>query len=113
MSAYVIGDIEVTDPRGLRGVPQAGAGGGDQVRRQFIVRGGKFDAQEGGWNRSASCWSSSHRSRRRRKWYDSPEYAPLIKLRQKGLEGPADHRRGSLEKRKGVLRRPFGPLLLQ
>ena len=87
MAAYVIADIEVTDPAGY-----------DDYRRQvlatvtkyggrFIVRGGKVEPLEGGWTPKRMVALEFPSMEQALKWYRSPEYAPLIKLRQKAARG--------------------------
>ena len=87
MAAYVIGDIEVTD-QGLY----------DDYRKQvlavvtqyggrFLVRGGQVDPKEGGWTPKRIVVLEFPSMAQARKFYDSPEYAPLIKLRQKASKG--------------------------
>ena len=87
MSAYVIGEIEVTDPKTY-----------DEYRRQvpatvekyggrFVVRGGRAETLEGGVppKRLVALEFPSYEQALR--WYRSPEYAPLIKLRQTASRG--------------------------
>lgn len=87
MSAYVIGEIEVTD-----------AAAYEEYRRQvlpvvqkyggrFIVRGGKVEALEGGWAPRRLVALEFPSMEQARKFYRSPEYAPLIALRQKASRG--------------------------
>ena len=87
MSAYVIGDIEVTDPAGYeeyrKQVPAVVAKYGGK----FVVRGGRIDSKEGGWNPKRIVVLEFASLAQAQKWYDSPEYAPLIKLRQKASKG--------------------------
>ena len=87
MSAYVIGDIEVTDPAAYeeyrKQVPAVVAKYGGK----FIVRGGKIDPKEGGWNPKRIVVVEFPSLAQAQKWYDSAEYAPLIKLRQKASRG--------------------------
>ena len=86
MNAYVIGEIEVTDPAVY-----------DEYRKQvlatitkyggrFLVRGSKYEALEGAQpKRMVLLEFPSYE--RALKWYRSPEYAPLITLRQKASRG--------------------------
>ena len=87
MAAYVFAQIEVTDPATY-----------DDYRRQvlptitkfggrFIVRGGKVDAKEGDWKPERMIALEFPSMEQAQKWYHSPEYAPLIKLRQKASKG--------------------------
>jgi len=87
MAAYVFAQIEVTDPATY-----------DDYRRQvlptvtkfggkFIVRGGKVDPKEGDWKPQRMIALEFPSMEQAQKWYHSPEYAPLIKLRQKAAKG--------------------------
>ena len=86
MAGYVIGEIEVTD-----------ASLYDEYRKQvlatitkydgrFLARGGKAEAVEGAApKRMVVLEFPSYEQAL--KWYRSPEYAPLITLRQKAARG--------------------------
>jgi uncharacterized protein (DUF1330 family) len=86
MNGYVIGEIEVTDP-----------GVYDDYRKQvlatitryggrFLVRGSKAEALEGAPpKRMVLLEFPSYEQAL--KWYRSPEYAPLITLRQQASKG--------------------------
>ena len=83
MSAYVIGDIEVTDPAAYEEYRKQVLAVVTKYGGKFIVRGGKIDAREGGWTPKRIVVVEFPSLAQAQKWYDSPEYAPLIKLRQK------------------------------
>jgi uncharacterized protein (DUF1330 family) len=87
MSAYVIGEIEVHDPRLY-----------DEYRKQvlatvtkyggrFAVRGGAVEPLEGGWTPTRIVVLEFPSVQQAQAWYGSPEYAPLIALRQKASRG--------------------------
>jgi len=87
MAAYVLAEIEVTDPSGY-----------DEYRKQvlavvtkyggkFIVRGGKIEPLEGGWAPKRMVALEFPSLEQALKWYRSPEYAPLIKARQEASKG--------------------------
>jgi uncharacterized protein (DUF1330 family) len=87
MSAYVIGEIEVTDPATY-----------DEYRRQvlatiqkhggrFLVRGGRVEPLEGGWSPKRIVVVEFPTMAQAEQWYRSPDYAPLITLRQKAAKG--------------------------
>ncbi len=87
MKAYVIGDIEVTDPKPYdeyRGQVLATI---EKFGGKFLVRGGRTDAVEGGWQPKRLVVLEFPSFEQAQKWYRSPEYAPLITLRQKGAKG--------------------------
>jgi uncharacterized protein (DUF1330 family) len=87
MAAYVIGEIEVTDPatyedyRKQVGAVLAKYGG------RFLARGGKVEPLEGGWSPKRLVLLEFASMEQALKWYRSPDYAPLIKLRQKASRG--------------------------
>ena len=87
MSAYVIAEIEVTDPAAYeeyrKQVPAVVAKYGGR----FVVRGGKIETREGGWAPKRIVVVEFPSMAQAQKWYDSAEYAPLIKLRQKASRG--------------------------
>ena len=87
MKAYVIGDIEVTDQKPYdeyRGKVLATI---EKYGGKFLARGGRTDAVEGGWQPKRLVLLEFPSFEQAQKWYHSPEYAPLITLRQKGARG--------------------------
>jgi uncharacterized protein (DUF1330 family) len=87
MAAYVFAQIEVTDPATYddyrkQVLPTVTKFGG-----RFIVRGGKVDAKEGDWKPERMIALEFPSMEQAQKWYHSPEYAPLIQLRQKASKG--------------------------
>ena len=87
MSAYVIGDIEVTDPAAYEEYRKQVLAVVTKYGSKFIVRGGKIDPKEGGWAPKRLVLLEFPSLAQAQKWYDSPEYAPLINLRQKASKG--------------------------
>jgi uncharacterized protein (DUF1330 family) len=86
MAAYVIGEIEVTDPAtyqdyGKQVLPTIQKFGG-----KFVVRGGKAEALEGAAPKRMVVLEFPS-VEQAQSWYRSAEYAPLIKLRQKASRG--------------------------
>jgi len=81
MAAYLVGNITVTDPVRYEEyrarVPSVIA----QYGGRYLVRGGAVHGLEGqpGWDRCVILEFDSLDAARR--FYDSPEYAPLLKLR--------------------------------
>lgn len=89
MPAYVIADIEVTNPKEYEAYramvpPTIAAFGG-----RFIARGGKIESLEGAWQPNRVIILEFPDAATARRWYDSPEYAEAKRLRQA-------HSRGSL-----------------
>jgi len=87
MSAYVIAEIEITDPAAYeqygKQVPAVVAKYGGR----YAVRGGKVEPLEGGWSPKRLAVLEFPTLEQALKWYRSPEYTPLIKLRQKASRG--------------------------
>jgi uncharacterized protein (DUF1330 family) len=86
MAAYVIGEIDVTDPAtyqdyGKQVLPTIQKFGG-----RFVVRGGKAEALEGAAPKRMVVLEFPTLEQAQ-SWYRSAEYAPLIKLRQKASRG--------------------------
>jgi uncharacterized protein (DUF1330 family) len=86
MATYMIGEIEITDQKTYdeyRGKVLATI---EQYGGKFIARGGKVEGLEGAKpNRIVILEFPTFEQAS--KWYHSPEYAPLITLRQKGSKG--------------------------
>jgi len=83
MSAYLIADIEVTDAAGFEeyrskvAVTIAAHGG------RYLVRGGAMTLLEGDWQPKRCVVLEFPSAAQMKAWYASPEYAPLIALRQR------------------------------
>jgi uncharacterized protein (DUF1330 family) len=83
MSAYVIVEVNVTDPdrfaeyRKLVPVTIEKYGG------RFVVRGGTVETKEGGWSPARMVVIEFPSMEKARNWYHSPEYAPALALRLK------------------------------
>jgi uncharacterized protein (DUF1330 family) len=87
MSAYVIGEIDVTDPAVYEDYRKQVLAVVTKYGGRFLVRGGKVDSKEGGWAPRRIVVLEFPSMEQAQKWYQSPEYAPLIKLRQKASKG--------------------------
>ena len=87
MAAYVIGEIEVTDPATYEEYRKQVLATVAKYGGRFVVRGGKVEPLEGGWSPKRLVMLEFPSMEQALKWYRSPEYAPLIKLRQKAARG--------------------------
>jgi uncharacterized protein (DUF1330 family) len=89
MSAYVIAEIDVTDPVGFEqyraGVPATIAA----YDGKYLVRGGAFEALEGTWQPKRVIILQFDSMARLKEWYGSKEYAPLLALRKRCSTGDA------------------------
>ena len=87
MAAYVIGEIEVTDPAAYEEYRRQVMAVVTKYGGKFIVRGGKVETLEGGWAPKRFVALEFPSMEQAQKWYRSPEYAPLIALRKKASRG--------------------------
>jgi len=87
MSAYVIGEIEVSDPAAYEEYRRQVLPVVQKYGGRFIVRGGTVEALEGGWAPKRLVALEFPSMEQARRFYRSPEYAPLIALRQKASRG--------------------------
>ena len=86
-TAYLVGDIEVTDPEKYStyasGVPETVAAYGGK----YLVRGVSGEVLEGMWHPTRLVVLEFESMERAKAWYDSPEYADLKKIRQSASIG--------------------------
>ena len=87
MTAYVIGEIEVTDPATYEDYRKQVLAVVTRHGGRFLVRGGKVDPKEGGWTPKRIVVLEFPSMAQAQKWYHSADYEPLIKLRQKASKG--------------------------
>ena len=87
MTAYVIGEIEVTDPALYEEYRKQVMAVVTKYGGKFIVRGGKVETLEGGWAPKRFVALEFPSMEQAQKWYRSPEYAPLIELRKRASRG--------------------------
>jgi uncharacterized protein (DUF1330 family) len=87
VAAYVFAEMEVTDPAAYEDYRKQVLAVVTKYGGKFIVRGGKVVSKEGGWAPKRMVALEFPSMEQALKWYDSPEYAPLIKLRQKASKG--------------------------
>jgi uncharacterized protein (DUF1330 family) len=87
MAAYAIGRLTMRDPAWRA---EYGPKTAELVKKhggRYLVRGGKMDRLEGtGGLPDAIVVLEFPSMAHARAWYDDPEYAPLIKLRQSGSD---------------------------
>jgi uncharacterized protein (DUF1330 family) len=83
MVAYVIGEVEITDPQIYQEYAKGVPGTIAQYGGKYLVRGGAVEGKEGGWEPKRVVVLEFASMAQARKWYASPEYAPLLALRHK------------------------------
>ena len=83
MAAYLIANIEVTDSAGFaeyqQKVPATIAAHGGR----YLVRGGAAEALEGAWLPKRCVVLEFPSMAQLKTWYASPEYRPLIAIRER------------------------------
>lgn len=83
MAAYVIAEIDVTDPKGYEeyrklGPPTIAAYGG-----RFVVRGGKVEVLEGDWVPKRLVVLEFESVERAKQWWSSKEYSAAKQVKNK------------------------------
>ena len=88
MSAYVIGDITVTDPETFAKYAAAVPASSGAFGCRYLVRGpGKCQTVEGDWLPERFVLAEYKDMETVKAWYYSPEYKELTKLRQSASTG--------------------------
>jgi uncharacterized protein (DUF1330 family) len=87
MAAYVIGEIEITDPATYEDYRKQVLAVVTKYGGRFIARGGKVETLEGAPPAKRVVVLEFPSLEQAQKWYGSPEYAPLIALRQRASRG--------------------------
>ena len=74
MAAYVIADIEITDPAGYEEYRRRVQATVAQYGGRYLVRGGPAETLEGGWRPRRLVVIEFPSLAQARAWYDSDEY---------------------------------------
>lgn len=83
MSAYVISDIEITDPAAFADYTRLSPPSVEKYGGRFVVRGGPFEVLEGSWAPSRLAIVSFASVEVAKAWINSPEYRPARQVRQR------------------------------
>ena len=83
MAAYVIAELDITDPAAYEEYRQRVPAVIAKYGGKYIVRGGAVESLEDGWSPARVAILEFPSMEHARKWYHSPEYAPLIELRHR------------------------------
>ena len=86
MAAYVVAQVKITDPDTFAKYGEQVPGVVAQYGGKYLVRGGKFDTLEGEWDVGRLVVLEFPSMEHVHRFYNSPEYAPLIKLRQQSAD---------------------------
>ena len=82
MPAYVINDMEVTDPALFEEYKKLSPATVTLYGGRFLARGGSFETLEGNWSPKRVVILEFPSMAQAQAWCDSPEYAPAKRLRQ-------------------------------
>jgi len=83
MSAFVIVEIEVTDPVGYEEYKKQAAATVHKYGGKYVVRGGKTEVLEGNWKPKRIVILEFESSARAKEWLNCEEYREPRKLRQR------------------------------
>lgn len=89
MPAYVIADIQVTDPVRYEEYKRLAAASIAKYGGKYIARGGKASRLEGSWTPSRLVILEFESYERARQWYDSPDYRTARDISQQTSTGNA------------------------
>ena len=87
MLAYLIADIEVTNPEGYATYRPLAAASVSKHGGRFIARGGAIDALEGGWTPSRVIIIEFPSMDAAQKFYHSDDYQAALKVRLANSKG--------------------------
>ena len=82
MSAYVIVEVEVTDPEQYARYQALVPASLDANRGRFVARGGETSTLEGDWAPKRIVVLEFEDLEAAKRWYDSPEYLEARALRE-------------------------------
>jgi uncharacterized protein (DUF1330 family) len=81
MAAYVIANVQITDPERYPEYRDHVSETIDRYGGRYLARGGKVDVLEGDWEPQRLVIVEFESVERCYQWYNSLEYAPLNQLR--------------------------------
>ncbi|MFO3795773.1 MAG: DUF1330 domain-containing protein [Anaerolineales bacterium] len=83
MTAYVVVDIEVTDPEGYKEYVKIAPATVAQYGGRYLARGGHTETLEGDWQPKRLVILEFPNIEQAKAWLNSPEYAPARALRHR------------------------------
>ena len=87
MPAYFIAELEVTDPEGFKPYVAAAPGTIAQYGGTYVARGGAIETLEGSWHPKRLTIVKFDSVEQCKRWFNSPEYAPLKAIRMRTTRG--------------------------
>lgn len=82
MAAYIVVQVEVTDPQRYADYREMVVPTLEQYGGKFLVRGGRVENLEGEWSPSRFVVIEFESVEQAKAWWSSKEYGPAKKLRQ-------------------------------
>ena len=86
MAAYVISEVDPRDPVGWETYRSMAAKTIAQYGGRYLVRGGEVQTLEGAWNPRDIIIVEFRSMEQARAWYQSPEYASALEVRDVALK---------------------------
>ena len=83
MAAYVIAELEVTEPSGFEDYRKAVPASIAAYGGRYLARVGALESLEGGWAPKRMVILEFPSLAQAKAWYTSPEYRELLRLRQR------------------------------
>lgn len=83
MAAYYIGDLDITDPAGMKEYRERVGATIEQYGGKFLVRGGTCEVVEGNWQPHRLVLLEFESVEQAKRWYNSVEYAAIIGIRHR------------------------------
>ena len=83
MKAYLIADVEVTDPAGFEEYAKLAPAAIAAYGGKYTARGGRAEPLEGNWHPHRVVVVEFESVEKVRQWLESPEYAPAREMRHK------------------------------
>jgi uncharacterized protein (DUF1330 family) len=87
MAAYVLAEIEITNPDGYREYTAIVPATIAKYGGRFLVRGGAAEALEGDWPQRRRVLLEFPSMQAAKQWFDSPEYEKPKAMRQAASKG--------------------------
>ncbi|HET7402545.1 MAG TPA: DUF1330 domain-containing protein [Usitatibacter sp.] len=87
MAAYVLAEIEITNPDGYREYTAIVPATIAKYGGRFLVRGGAAEALEGDWPQRRRVLLEFPSMQAAKQWFDSPEYEKPKAMRQAASDG--------------------------
>jgi uncharacterized protein (DUF1330 family) len=81
--AYVICDVDVTDPERYAGYRALSTAAGEKYGATYLARGGATTVLEGDWDPTRVVIIEFADVDAAKRWYESPEYSEARAVRQK------------------------------